>query len=99
MNSAASLPYELHTHGSGAFVIFNATDQVALPLLALARATLRETQERDEIALDFQSVEVVIEGRGLGDMMEHLLAGRVKRVSCANDGACEIARLRFTETQ
>ncbi len=98
MNSASSLPYELHTHGSGAFVIFNATDQVALPLMALARATLRESQEQDEIALDFQNVEVVIEGRRLAVMLEHLLAGRVKRISTASDDSCEVAAIRVTET-
>lgn len=99
MSSSASLPYELHTHGSGAFVIFNATDQVAFPLIGLERATLRERKEYDEIVLDFQDVEVVIEGRRLAVMLEHLLAGRVKRISRADDGTCEVRQLRFSGTQ
>ena len=97
MTSTAELPYELHTHGCGAFGIFNVTDQIALPLIALARATLRGMQDGDELVLEFQGVEVVIEGRTLGLMLEHLLAGKVKRVSCARDGACEVARIRLTE--
>ena len=97
MNSTAEVPYELHTHGCGAFVIFNISDQIALPLIALARATLRGTPDRDELVLEFQGVEVVIEGRALGPMLDHLLAGKVKRVSCARDGACEVARIRLAE--
>ncbi len=99
MNSTAEVPYELHTHGCGAFVIFNVTDQIALPLIALARATLRGTRDGDELVLEFQGVELVIEGRALGLMLEHLLAGKVKRVSCASDGTCEIARIRLMETE
>jgi hypothetical protein len=97
MNSTAELPYELHTHGSGAFVIFNVADQIAFPLLTLGRATLRTTQAGDELRLEFQDVEVVLEGRGLASMLDHLLAGRVKRVSCAHDHTCHITAILFTE--
>lgn len=97
MNSMAELPYELHTHGSGAFVIFNVAGQIALPLLTLSRATLRTMRERDELVLEFQNVEVVIEGRALAPMMEHLLAGRVKRISAARDHGCEIVVIRIAE--
>lgn len=97
MNSTAALPYELHTHGSGAFVIFKMTDEIALPLIALVRATRRATSDRDEIVLEFQNVEVVIKGRALALMMEHLLGGRVKRVSCAQDGICEITTILVIE--
>jgi len=48
---------------------------------------------------DVKGVEVVIEGRALGPMLDHLLAGKVKRVSCAHDGTCEVARIRLTEIQ
>jgi len=96
MNTTAELPYELHTHGSGAFVIFKVADQIALPLLGLARATLRTTCDRDEIVLKFEEVEVMIEGHGLALMLDHLLAGRVKRISRAHDSACEITTIRVT---
>lgn len=99
MNSTAEVPYELHTHGCGAFVIFNISDQIALPLIALTRATLRGTRDGDELVLEFQGVEVVIEGRALAPMLDHLLAGKVKKVSCARDGTCEVARIRLTEIQ
>lgn len=99
MNSTIELPYELHTHGSGAFLIFNVGDQIALPLLALARATLRATHEGDEIALEFQNVEIAIEGRGLLLLLDHLLAGRVKRISCAEHAGCEVTGIRIVETQ
>lgn len=97
MNPTTELPYELYTHGSGAFVTFNVADQIALPLIALARATLRRTRERDELVLEFQTTEVVIEGRGLMLVMEHLLAGRAKRISRARDHACEIRLIRMRE--
>lgn len=99
MNSTAELPYELHTHGSGAFVIFNVTEQIALPLIAMIRATLRANGDGDEIILEFQTAEVVITGRGLTLLLEHLLAGRVKRISRASDAVCDVAGIRFTESQ
>ncbi len=97
MNSTEELPYELHTHGSGAFVIFNVADQIALPLLALTRATLRATPAGEKLTLEFHGVEVAIDGCGLGLVLDHLLAGRVKRVSCARDGACEITAIRVAD--
>ena len=97
MNSTAELPYELHTHGSGAFVIFNVADQIAFPLLTLAKATLRATKEGDELVLEFQSAQVVIGGRGLAPMMDHLLAGQVKKISRANDSTCQVAAIRVGE--
>lgn len=97
MNSTAELPYELHTHGSGAFVTFKVRDEIALPLIALARATLRAIGERDRLALEFHDVEVEIEGRALALMLEHLLAGRVKRISPARDDTCEVASIRIKE--
>ena len=98
MNLIAELPYELHTQGTGAFVIFNVADQIALPLIGLGRATLRTTCELDELVLEFREVDVVIEGRALEVVLEHLLAGRVKRISAARDSHCEIVGIRFTET-
>lgn len=98
MNSTTILPYELHTNGSGAFVIFNVTDEIALPLIALARATRRTRSDLDEIVLEFQTAEVVIEGRGLALMLDHLLLGKVKRISCACDAASEVARIQIRET-
>ena len=97
MNSTPELPYELHTHGSGAFVIFKVADQIALPLIALAKATLRAASNGDELALVFQDMEVVVAGRNLEFILEHLLAGRVKRISCARDAACEVAQIRITD--
>lgn len=99
MKSTTEIPYELHTHGNGAFVIFNVGDQVAVPLIALMRATLRSTDEGDEIDLEFQNLTVSIAGRALSLMLEHLLAGRVKRISCADATTCNVARIQFTETQ
>ena len=97
MNSTAELPYELHTHGSGAFVIFNVADQIALPLITLARATLRAAKGGEELVLEFGAVEVLLEGRELALVLKHLLAGKLKKVYCADDGACEITAIRIRE--
>jgi len=97
MNSARELPYELHTHGCGTFVVFNVADQIALPLIALARATLRAVLGRDELVLEFHNVDVVIEGSALGPMLDHLLAGRVRRVSCGGDSNCSVETIRVTD--
>jgi hypothetical protein len=94
MNPTAALPYELHTHGSSGFVIFNVGDQIALPLVGLARATLRTTCDRDELVLEFQEGEVVIEGHRLALLLDHLLAGRVKKISRGRDSVCEITTIR-----
>jgi hypothetical protein len=98
MNSATELPYELHTQGYGAFVTFALGEQIALPLLTLARATLRGTDATDELVLEFHGVEVAIAGHGLSLLLEHLLAGRVKRISVAHDGTCGITAIRIIES-
>lgn len=97
MNTTPEPPYELHTHGGGAFVIFNVGDQIALPLFSLARATLRARSVGDVLALEFQSVEVLIEGRALSALVDHLLAGRVRRISCARDNSCEVANIQVKD--
>lgn len=97
MNAATDLPYELHAQGAGAFVIFKVADQIALPLIALVRATLRTTRENDEVALQFQTTEIVIEGRALAPMLDHLLGGRVKRISRGRDCTCSINVIRIME--
>ena len=52
---------------------------------------------RDVLTLAFVEVDVAVEGRALGVMLDHLLAGRVKRISCARDDGCEISAIRVVE--
>jgi hypothetical protein len=98
MNSTTELPYELHTPDSGAFVIFNVTEQIALPLIALARATWRRTETHEVLTLEFANMDVTIEGSALGGLVDHLLAGRVKRISCAQNSGCKVAAIRLVES-
>ena len=97
MNTGTELPYELHIHGSGAVGIFNVAEQIALPLLTLARATLRAAGDAEELILEFQGASVVIGGHGLASMLDHLLLVLVIKISRSNHNTCQITSIRVEE--
>ena len=51
---------------------------MALPLLALGKATWRERDGRQAVVLEFAALVVTLEGEGLRELFDHLLAGRVR---------------------
>jgi hypothetical protein len=96
MNTAA-LPYDLHAHGTGSFVVFESAEAVALPLFALSRATLRGDGGR-QISLEFTHAQVVVEGAGLAELFAHLLAGRLKTIRCGRHEGCLVDRIQICDT-
>lgn len=91
------LPFELHSQGrGGGFVIFETTESVALPLLALRRAVLRGAT-RQSIVLEFDVQIAVIDGTGLADLFSHLLAGHLKTVRCGRYEDCVVESIRLTD--
>ena len=91
-------PFDLHAHGGGGFVTFEVNDAVALPLLALAKATLRSSGARQIVILEFDGQMVTIEGAGLLGLFDHLLAGRIKAVRTGHYEECVVDRLHLAET-
>jgi hypothetical protein len=92
-----TLPFELHLQGhGGGFIIFEMTESVALPLLALRRAVLRGSAQQ-AVLLEFEDQIAVIDGSGLGDLFLHLLSGRLKAVRCGRLETCLIESIRLTD--
>lgn len=90
-------PFELHTQGhGGGFVVFETSESVALPLLALRRAVLRGAAQQS-IVLEFEAQVAVIDGSGLTDLFAHLLSGRLKTIRCGRHEACVIERVHLTD--
>lgn len=96
MKPNSSLPYELYAHSHGAFVCFEQGETVALPLLALAKATLRGADD-SFLALDFGSALVEVEGRRLGELLAQLLLGRVRVIRCGQNEECRVERIQLSE--
>lgn len=92
MNPVSRAPYDLHVHGSGAFITFEIGDAVALPLLSLSKAILRGERSA-EIVLSFAELQLVIEGSGLELLFEHLLSGRVKSIRAGEYEACRVDKI------
>lgn len=94
-----TLPYELHVSGGGFCVLFelDADNALALPLAALVCARLAGREDAQRLVLEFPAHHVTVEGRALGDMLAHLLAGRVKTLRTGRHEACAITRLHAAE--
>ncbi|PTY00142.1 hypothetical protein [Opitutus sp. ER46] len=92
MNEPTRPPFDLHVHGSGAFITFEIGDAVALPLLSLSKAILRGERSA-EIVLSFAELQLVIEGSGLEPLFEHLLSGRVKSIRAGVYEACRVDKI------
>ena len=94
----ANLPFELHSHGGGGFIVFEVGEAVALPMIALTKAILRGSAEAQEIVLDFEAHIVLIEGAGLADLFGHLIGGRMKAIRSGKHGACAVKKVHLSET-
>lgn len=88
-------PFEMHPQGGG-FTVFEAGDSVGLPLIQLARATLRGASGQ-RISLEFNAAQVVIEGEHLAELFGHLLDGRVKTIRRGHHGNCIISAVQVAE--
>ena len=90
-------PFELHTqgHGSG-FVVFETSEAIALPLMALRRAVLRGAAQQS-IVLEFEDHVAVIDGAGLGALFSHLLLGRLRAVRCGRHEECVVESIRLAD--
>lgn len=91
----ASNPYELHQHGGG-FTVFESADAVALPLIQLAKATLRGTGGTRMI-FEFSAAQVVVDGDGLTELYGHLLAGRVKAIRRGIHDGCTVTGIQISD--
>lgn len=93
-----SPPFEMHAAGGGGFTIFETADAVALPLMLLAKATLRgDTGQR--LVLEYGATFAVVEGEGLAELFAHLLAGRVKVIRCGRHAVCVVRLIQILDTQ
>jgi hypothetical protein len=99
MKTTTTFPYELHMSGGGFCVLFElaADDALALPLMALVCARLAGQEAAQRLALEFPGHHITIEGRALGDMLAHLLTGRVKTLRPGRHEGCAVTRIHATE--
>jgi len=64
--------------------------------MALIKATVRGA-DAQELTLEFPGTQVIVDGRGLAESLEHLLAGRVKRFARGRYGECHIGGIRIMD--
>lgn len=97
--TTTTFPYELHVSGGGFCVLFELTadSALALPLTALACARLAGREDAQRLVLEFPGHHVTIEGGGLGDMLAHLLSGRVKTLRTGKHESCVVTRIHAAE--
>lgn len=96
MTTPDSSPFEMHASGGGGFTTFVATDTVALPMLLLAKATLRRgTSQR--LILEYGATYAVVEGEGLADLFAHLLAGRIRTIRPGRHAGCTVHTIQIVD--
>lgn len=94
---AMFLPYDTYTQVTADFVAFAIGDEfIALPLSALGKASLRAGATA--IALEFGSLLVRIDGRGLGELFEDILLAKVRVVRTGRHPSCTVESIRLSET-
>jgi hypothetical protein len=95
-----SQPYELHTHGGGAFVSFDSMqgDVLSLPLISLNRAILRTRGQGSELVLEFEANLVSVFGNNLASLRDHLLAGRLKVIRVGQFEECSVTGIRVSDS-
>ena len=96
MSDSHSNPYEMHAQGGGGFTTFESTEAVGLPLMLLAKATLRGANGQSMI-LEYGSASAVVEGEGLGELFGHLLGGRVKVLRVGRHAGCTIKKIQILD--
>jgi hypothetical protein len=96
MSDSLSHPYEMHAQGGGGFTTFESTEAVALPLMLLAKATLRGANGQRMI-LEYGSTSAVVEGEGLTELFAHLLSGRVKTLRVGRHAGCAVKVIQILD--
>ena len=93
-------PYELHTHGGGAFVSFDSKkgDVLSLPLISLNRAILRTRGQGSELVLEFEANLVSVFGCKLDSLRDYLLAGRLKVIRTGQFEECAVTGIRVSDS-
>jgi hypothetical protein len=92
-------PYELYTGQTGGFVAIEYKDEVlALPLYSLSRMLLRGQEVGQQLVCEFATVQVVVHGQGLREVMEQMMLGRVRVLRIGQSSACNIRLLHVAET-
>jgi len=90
------LPFDTYTQDQAGFFAFAIGDEfIALPLATLSKASLRGGATA--IALEFGTLLVRIDGRGLDELFESILLGEVRVVRTGRHPSCTIESIRFTE--
>lgn len=90
------MPFDLHTHGSSGFIVFETHESVGLPLMSLGKATLRGESGR-QIVLEFADSQVVVEGEGLQNLFSHILLGRAKTIRPGTTTGCTVANIHILD--
>ena len=93
-------PYELHTHGGGAFVSFDSMqgDVLSLSLISLNRAILRTRGQGSELVLEFEANLVSVFGCKLDSLRDYLLAGRLKVIRTGQFEECAVTGIRVSDS-
>lgn len=91
---AQIFPYDLHPSGNSSFVAIESPNELlALPLSSLASVHVRRCGGEQRLTLVFDSITVIVEGRGLDEAIEQLLNYRVKSIRVGSHAECEIAKI------
>jgi len=94
---AVFLPYDTYIHDKAGFVAFAIGGEfIALPLPALSKASLRAGSTA--IAMEFGSLLVRIDGRGLEELFESILLGQIRVVRTGRHPSCTVESIRLSET-
>lgn len=98
MSSSPQPPFEMHPQGVGGFTSFEIGGEVvALPLLAVTKASLRGATQQ-EIIIEFPKTIARVSGAGLGEVFAHFLTGRVRILRRGQHGACAISGVQIVDS-
>jgi hypothetical protein len=98
MNSVPQPPFEIHPQGVGGFTSFEiGSEIVALPLLAVIKASLRGTVQQ-EIIIEFPKTIARVSGTGLGEVFAYFLTGRVRVLRRGQHGVCTINGVQILDS-
>jgi hypothetical protein len=97
MPAKAILPYDANVSERTSFLTIGLGGElVALPLLALGKASLRG--DAATIVLEFSRLIVKIEGRKLEHLFDEILMCKVRVIRVGKHPSCTVECVRITET-
>jgi hypothetical protein len=92
----AILPYDTYEQDKAGFLTLSVQGEfVAIPLLALGRATL--SNEATSIILEFGQLMAKIEGRKLDELFEDILLCKVRVIRVGRHPMCTIERIQIND--